>query len=716
MLKEILAETRNRILEARDTVSLERARLVTEAYQIYAGQPVPLLRAYALDHVLSRMRLDLETNPILAGNTSERPRAWLLFPEYGLQIPEQAAIENPGLAGLLDGDAIPAALRIFWQDRNAGGESGWGHFTVDYARVLANGLSGLGDLAELDSKTAEPERRMYRQAMRLACQAVVKWAERYAQAAWQRAVEDPYSGQAPLYRRIASACRQVPAKPARNLFEALQSMALVHLALHIEGQGYSVSPGRLDQLLLPYYRGEENALEWIAAFWLVLANNTVFGSHSKTQAITIGGVDSDGRDASNPLTRLILDACELACVPDPPLFLRWHAGMADEIKKKAARLLAQGFSMPMLVGDEQTVEGLLDAGLQPEDAHSYSIIGCNELGIAGKLIWASAPCPEIHVLRECVIEFGHQNQRVSMDLLLERFAEMLERVLRDNVRDWLNRCERMAAVVPSPLASALMSGGLERGQDYLLEMPYRPLNLRVIGFTNVVNSLAALDQVIFRDERFDLANVASALENNFSGDPRLRLSLLNAPKWGNDNDRADRWALAWQAKRDEIRMKLEGEFGFPLMFGLVVRSLHHLEGSRTGATPDGRLAGEPLADSIGGVEGSATRGPTALLASVCKLQPARHWRGGYNMNLTLPRAIWEDALLNNVLVSMVDGFFSGGGQELQIASLSAERLHDAQIHPERHSDLMVRVAGFNARFIDLSRLEQDEVIRRAEQV
>lgn len=710
-LRSLVKTMRADIFAVSDSICLERAWLVTDAYRQYADQPVPIKRALAFSHILARMSLDLHSNPVFAGNTSSRVRAWMLLPEYGFGVPGQAVVENPHLSGFLDGEAIPTELREYWRERSFGGDSGWGHLSVDNERLLQSGLNGI--LAEIEGYGCEGEspQVIYRRAMGIALGGVIAWAERYATAAEVAAQEEPDPFIANLLRRVGRACHQVPGGPPRDLFEALQSLLLVHLALHIEGHGYSVSIGLLDQLLAPYPKDPE-AVELIAAWMLKISANSVFGSHSKTQPLTIGGRDKARSDRCNAMTMKILEACELARIPDPTLFLRWHEGMDGAVKARAVEMLGSGLSFPLLVGDEQTTRGLVQVGISPEDAADYVVIGCNELGIPGRLIWLSVLSPEIQVLRRVLMA---SNTDILQEAFLDDLEKEYESEIDGRVADFLNFSQRAMKAVPTPFTSALMRGCIREGVDHFFAgVPYTPLNLRSCGFTNVVNSLAAIDVVVYERKLTSLPELASALEHDFVGMEHLRTRLLYAPKWGNDDEQADRWARIWLERRDRARRRVEARHSVRLMFELVVRSLHHLEGKEIGATPDGRLAGEPLADSVGAQLGTARNGVTALLTSVWKMNPSEYWTGGYNFNLTLPLARWKDQPDQEALRSMVDVFFAGGGQELQINSLDPAVLREARDHPALYPDLIVRIAGFNARYIDLSSLEQNELIQRAE--
>ena len=263
---------------------------------------------------------------------------------------------------------------------------------MDYARVVNEGLAAILDECENAQNPGTAEEQQYRKAMAITLHAVIDWAHRYAVAADEAAQK---SGDALLrmcHRRVADACRRVPAQPARTLFEALQAIVLVHLAIYIEGQGLSVSVGLLDRILAPFIDDAfdpEYATEFLSAFILKINANALFGSGSKTQPITIGGLDALGNDQCNALTLCILDAVDRVRVGDPHLFLRWHQKMDPRVKARAIEMLSAGVSMPLLIHDIPTVQGFIEGGISKGDAWEYCVIGCNELGIPGKL-WESA--------------------------------------------------------------------------------------------------------------------------------------------------------------------------------------------------------------------------------------------------------------------------------------------------------------------------------------
>lgn len=717
-MKSHIQRIRNELLSTPDTVCLERARLVTEAFREHAGDPLPLKRANAFAHVLRNMTLDVTSNPFFAGNTSSHPRAWMLVPEHGLRFGDrnQMVVENPDLTNFL-ADKIPEDLRTFWDGRSVGGSCAVGHLAVDCGRVVRDGLQTIIDETEACCNGGDPEGDVFRQAMATSLRAVCDWAVRYAAAAGEAAERagDPVIRAAHL--RVADACLHVPARPARDVFEGLQAIVLIHLALHLEGHGVSVSVGLPDRALAHLIDDgvdQERTADLVSAFMLKLTANSVFGRVSKTQAITVGGLNHLGEDQCNLLTRCFLEAADCVRVGDPHVFLRWHERISDDVKTQASALLAAGLSMPLLVHDEPTAQGFLNAGCIPEDAWDYCVIGCNELGIPGRSMESSTSrhgmIQHLAILNETLLEHPDPESIGTMEELLACVEARTRRRLRLARERGENHRHAIAERAPMPFTSALMNGCIACGKDFNVGMPYLFPGLYERGLTNAANALAAIEQLVFKDGCLTLPGLLASMRSDFE-DPAIREQLLSAPKWGNDDDRADVWAQALVSMRDRVLDDIDQEFSHPAHFVChVVRSLHHTDGWGIAASPDGRLAGTPVCDSIGAQTGSAANGPTATLRSVLKLDAARFYRGGYNLNVALPGARTTPQTVR----VLIDGFFGEGGQELQINCFDAATLREAGENPDKHGDLVVRFAGLSSRFVDLSPAEQEEVIARAD--
>jgi pyruvate-formate lyase len=726
-IRERVRQIRDTLLATQDTICLDRARLVTEAHRRFRDEAPPLRRAKSFAYILQHMTLDVDSNPFFAGNTSTAPRAWMLAPEYGFNEPPQIIHENPHLAGLLDG-AIPQDLRDYWTDpargHGFGGNAAIGHLAVDLDRVVHTGLDALIAEATTLAEEGTSAQRTYREAMVITLRAVIAWAARYAEAAAAAAARatDPIVRAA--HQRVAAACRRVPARPAGDLFEGLQAIVLIHLALHIEGHGLSVSIGLPDRVLAPFVADADDlakTTDLLGAFLLKISANSIFGRGSKTQAITVGGMDHRGVDWCNVLTQAFLEAANLVRVGDPHIFLRWHSDSDPRVKRRALQMLASGLSMPLLVNDEPTVRGFVEAGVALGDAWDYCVIGCNELGIPGRAAESatatSGTIQYLGLLNEVLLSHPDPDRITSMDALLVLLEErMATHALATRERGQAAR-RRLAAEMPMPFTSALMRHGIKRGLDFMVGMDYHPPSAYERGLTNGVNALAAIARVVFEDRATTLSELVAAMRANYEGAEALRSRLLAAPKWGNDDVRADRYAPTLLAMRERVLDSVDARLrSAPHMVCHVVRSLHYFDGKQIAASPDGRLAWTPVADSVGAETGTATAGPTGILNSVTKLDPAHHYRGGTNLNLTLPAGEWQSPEMQDNLISLVETYFARGGQELQIAALDADVLREARAHPERHGDLLVRIAGFNTRFVDLAPVEQAELIRRAEMV
>jgi formate C-acetyltransferase len=588
---------------------------------------------------------------------------------------------------------------------------------VDLNRVVHEGLQSLIAEAQPNRDEHDSERQMYRQAMAIALQAVVDWAQRYADAAQAAAACEQNAVIREAHLCVARACRRVPAHPARDLFEGLQAIALVHLAIAIEGHGMSVSIGSPDRVLAPFIDADfdpEHATHLIAAFMLKITANSVFGRGSKTQAITVGGADAAGKDCSNALTRCFLQACDLARIGDPHLFVRWHPALDPQVVNLATDMIARGISMPLLINDVPTAQGFVDAGISPHDAWEYCVIGCNELGIPGRLAESATPSSGsiqyLALLNQVLLEDPHLSEIKDMTDLLGRVEKRLAHHAF-HARQQRNQKKRQGATrAPTPFTSALMQGCIARGQDMRIGMTYQLPGLYERGLTNAANALAAIDRLVFRDKTLTLTALREALQNNLA-DSILLQQLYGAPKWGNDDPEADRWALILIEMRERVLDDIDHQFGHPAHTVChVVRSLHRVDGQRIAASPDGRLAWTPVAASIGAETGTASCGPTAILSSVLKIDAARYYRGGYNLNLMLPARSTTPGTVRG----LVETFFGQGGQELQINCLDTKTLRAAQQKPDQYDDLLVRVAGFSARFIDLSLAEQNEIIARTQ--
>jgi pyruvate-formate lyase len=713
-MKDLTKAVRTTLFEAEDSVCLQRARLLTEVYTVHENDPPPIRQARYFAHILAGMDLDLSSNPIFAGNTSSRPRAMMLNPEYGFSVDKQTELENPGLASVME-EGVPDDLREFWADRSLGkgSSASIGHLAVDLHTVVHEGLESVIQAARHAGTDGGDAQSNYRAGMVIALQAVCDWSLRYSKKAALMAENEGDALRRDLYLRISDACRNVPGKPARNLFEGLQAIALVHLATAIEGQGVSVSIGLPDRVLAPFIDSAvaaEEVVDLISGFLLKIAANSFQGRGSKTQAITVGGADSAGIDQCNALTLAFLDACAAVRVGDPHLFLRWHPGIDPTVEQRASELLSEGLSMPLLISDTATAGGLINAGIHPEHAWEYCVIGCNELGIPGRLSESAYPAGgSIQYLSALNDTIGDPDCPASMEGVLQGMSTRMAEALESDRESGRVQKQLLATRLPTPFTSALMHGCVATGTDLLLGMEYHCAGVYERGFTNAVNGLAAINELCFEKSSMTLSELSTHIDEDFADIAALQ-SIVACPKWGTGDDSTDALAERLLRAREAALGVVYGPDSpvLPVVCH-VVRSLHHLGGAALGATPDGRRRGAPLADSIGAETGTASGGLSGILRSVARIKSNAYYRGGYNLNITVS----PETATADILASLVRGFFTQGGQELQINCLSADVLNQAMAHPTAYGDLIVRIAGFSARFIDLPEMEQLELVERA---
>jgi formate C-acetyltransferase len=381
--------------------------------------------------------------------------------------------------------------------------------------------------------------------------------------------------------------------------------------------------------------------------------------------------------------------------------------------------------MPVFLNDEATPHGFMNLGIPAEAAHDYTHVGCGELGIRGKLQDSALGGSTGHV--HALMQTLHA-ARTSGRTLGEQFPEF-DDLLSGLAATMRSNAERSAAVARAvghvheqfgqiPFTSALMHGCIERARDLTVRAEYNFPSMNLGGgFSNFVNSVAAIRQVVYEDSACDLDTLFEVLRSNFESYEDLRAALRRAPKFGNDDPRAD----------DLI----------PVLEGIHARAIAGLAGPRNGgrfiasgidggghinagrdlmATPDGRLAGQPLAPGMAAAQGTDRNGLTALLNTVQKLDGSGHWHGGYTLNIRILPDAFRTPDSRAKLIAALKTYFMGGGLNLHLNCVSAEVLRNAQEHPEEYRDLVVRVSGYSDYFTRLSAEFQAEIISRTEQV
>jgi len=626
-----------------------------------------------------------------------------------------------------------------------------GHFVPGYRRVLELGFAGIaemavGELARL--ATGDPDRALKEDFLRsasIAAKAVCAYSERYASLALEMAAGATGERAAEL-GEMAGRCRRVPALPPRGFIEALQSIWMAQVVFSISyGMAGVLSPGRVDQYLYPFYASDlekglitrERALEAIEEYMIKLGTCLIMlievgkGTASEmgvgSNTLTVGGLEGGGEDATNELSYLFIEAHGNLRAMADNLSVRISSRSPEGFLEKACESyrLTSGLA---LFNDDLIVGELREDGFSLEDARDYSIVGCVEPTSTGNCFACTAGNDiSLAGVLEMALNGGRMlfsGGRVgartpdaagfeSFEELRRAFAEQLSWNVDKLVRavELLDRA--CMEEFPSPLLSSALEGCLESGMDMTrggAVYDYGSITARGLG--TVANSLAAVRWAVFETGLIGMRELMKLLRNNFRKGESIRREILSrAPKYGNDDDAADELA-EWVAKvfADEVRKHAcaRGRFYRP---GIFSYGVHVLDGLYLGATPDGRLAGDPVSNGISPVNGTERSGPTAVLHSASRAASAP-LSDGTALNMRLSPQLIDSRENMEKLASLVKGYFAIGGRHVQFNVVDTETLLDAQAHPERYPDLVVRVSGYCAYFTDLGRPVQDDIIAR----
>jgi formate C-acetyltransferase len=733
----------------------ERARIVTRSYQDTEGQHPALRRAKAVRAVFAEMPIFIRPGELVVGQRASILAGRAVYPEYQLggltqetAPPEVWDYWHGRTLGDLARRAHPERLRLAEREMAAGfvtgTASGFGHVIVDYEKALRRGFrSIIAEAQELLSDTPQDdeEGRAFLQGVVIAAEGIIRWAERYAELAEiQASIEsDPQRRQE--LEHIARTCRRVPAEPARDFAEALQGFWFVHLAMHIEQFGWSISAGRFDQYIYPYYRQDieagtlsrQDAWELLLNLWVKFMENV--GTKLKTtlfQNLTLGGQDAGGRDQSNELSALCLDATVALRVTQPALSVRWHPNISPGFWHRVHQAIAQGLGLPALFNDQIILPALIAHGVSPEDALDYGVVGCVEASIPGKEQGVTAGG---HLNLSKALELALNDGRSTMtgaqiglptgdpetfasfDDLWAAYVTQIEYLSGLNILATHIAGEGQKRGGHCPLMSSLLDDCMANRRDLVFGgTRYNLPGISIYGPTNVYDGLTAIRKWVFEEQQLTMGELHQALLDDFEGHEPLRQMLARgAPRFGNGIEEVDALANQVNAVHADFCWKQVDSRNGRYTCGVWPVNGHVHSGHWTGATPDGRRAGMPLVDGVGACQGADRSGPTALLQSVARLNNIDHWPAGNTCNVKFSASSVRSDEGVAQLRGLTTTFMELGGQELQINVVDAVTLRAAQENPAAYADLIVRVAGYSAYFTELSRDVQDEVISRTEQ-
>jgi pyruvate formate-lyase/glycerol dehydratase family glycyl radical enzyme len=789
-----IAGMREKVRSTRPSICTERANFYTEAYKKHYDQPVIIRRAYALAETLRNMTIFIEEGELIVGNQSSRHCAAPIFPEYAVEwLPDEMddLDKRPGDAFFITEEHKKELVEIasWWKGKvlydrgrnlmtqelrdlqdtaliKATGNltSGDAHIAVDLFRILSVGLEGyLLSIEEnrhkvLQSEKDAKQKDLFYTALKISMEAFIAFIRRYQELAAGLIGHEPSEDRRKELERISKNCGHISTEPPENFWQALQLTFFVQLVLQIESNGHSVSLGRMDQYLYSFYRNDiargilsrRFASELLENTWIKLLtiNKIRPWSHTQFSAggplyqnVTIGGQHTDGTDAVNDLSFLILESVGKMKLPQPNLSVRFHRNISDEFMMACIHVIEEGFGMPAFNNDEIVIPGLLRLGVEHDDAYNYSAIGCIEIAVPGKWGYRCTGMSFLNLMRVFLASLYDGLDRYSGKTFHKGTGNFVDFESFDDIRGaWqeqiryyaLKTTEIDAAVdtaleelVPDILCSAFVDDCIGRGKTIKEGgSKYDFVSGLQVGIANLGNSLAVIKKLVFEEGRISKRELIEAIESNFDGSDgeKIRQLCLNfAPKYGNDDDYVD---LLLRDAYSEFIRELDkyhttrfnrGPIGCRYYAGTSSISANVPNGAVVAATPDGRKAWMPLAEGSSPSSGTDILGPTAVFKSVSKL-PTEKIMGGVLLNQKLsPTAIGTDSGRKK-LIAMLRTFFADlKGWHVQYNIVSREILLAAKREPERYRDLIVRVAGYCAFFTTLSPETQDDIIARTEQ-
>jgi len=589
------------------------------------------------------------------------------------------------------------------------------HLDLNYGKAVRLGLGAIREeIGSLRAAAGDPQQRLFYDAAAIAADAAIRFILRYA-GTLESAAATAAPDRAAELTEMARICRRIATAPPETFRQALQLVWMLHTIGNLD-DGSALSFARFDQYMYPFYRRDLDsgrltrslAKTLIGCLWL-----KVNEPHMRTvQSICLAGTTPDGEPAANDLTRLCLEVCRELRVPYPNTAVRVRRDTPDEVWDEVVATICQGCGQPMLLNDEVWIPNLVSRGYDVKDARDYYNMGCVEIMIQGRMaLFGAGGGVSLPELLERLLHDGAFDDCADFDSLLETYLAAVA----------AKACEAAshdAAPLPpgacDPFASLLIDGCLERGRD-LYHGGARLPAVHAIGATGLgtaVDSLSAIRTFVFEQKRLTLPELREMLERNFAGDEHWRRLLLHqTPCFGNDIDDVDEIARRICDTFCEAVHAQRSNDGGPYVTMFFSYTSHVAAGEVIGATPNGRRAGQPISNGVGPSQGADRGGPTRLLNSITKLDPAGP-TGAFALNMKFSPVLLNEPEGAAALKGLLKAYFASGGVQVQINVVDRETLLAALDCPEEHQDLIVRVGGFCEYFVRLDRQLQEEVVQR----
>ena len=807
-----------------------RAILITESYRQTENEPMVIRRAKAFAHILENIPIVIRDLELIVGSTTIAPRGCQTYPEFSYEWLEAEfdTVETRSADPFYISEKTKQELKeanAYWKGKTTSElatsymepetllamehniftpgnyfYNGVGHVTVKYGEVLAIGFSGIKAKAqaELDKLCLADgdyqKKSRFLEAVMISCDAAIEYARRYARLALKEAEEctDPVRKRELL--QIAQNCANVPEKGATGFYEACQSFWFVQQLLQIESSGHSISPGRFDQYMYPYYQKDmesgkitrEFAQELMDCIWVKLndlnkcrdaASAEGFAGYSLFQNLIAGGQNEEGIDVTNDLSFMSIQASMHVFLPQPSLSVRVWNGTPHEFLIRAAELTRTGIGLPAYYNDEVIIPSLMSRGLTLQDARDYNIIGCVEPQKSGKTEgWHDAAffnmCRPLELVfsngMDKGVRIGPATGNVEDMTTFEQFYDAYKKQMDYAIQLLVNADNAIdmahAERCPLPFLSSMVDDCMKVGKTVQEGgAVYNFTGPQGFGVANMADSLYSVKTLVYDEKKLTMGELKEALATNYgkglgaedvaamtakianelkeagktigekevaailntvvaaseapevkaNGERILKL-IEEVPKFGNDIPEVDAFARDVAYTYTEPLQNYKNPRGGSFQAGLYPVSANVPLGAQTGATPDGRLAYQPVADGVSPSAGKDVNGPTAAANSVSRLDHYIASNGTLFNQKFHPSALSGRNGLEN-FVGLIRSYFDQKGSHMQFNVVSRETLLDAQKHPEQYKHLVVRVAGYSALFTTLSKSLQDDIIRRTEQ-
>lgn len=784
---------REQVLEEKPYIDAQRALLATESYKENKNQPAVIKRALMLKNILEKMSIYIEDETLIVGNQASSNKDAPIFPEYTMEfvmneldlfekrdgdvfyITEKTKEDLRSIAPFWEnnnlrakgGALLPEEVSVFMETGFFGMEgklnSGDAHLAADYERLLKTGLKGYEERTrklkdQLDLCVPENiDKYQFYKSVLIVIDAVKTFAKRFSDLAKEKAKNAEGKRKEELLE-ISRICLKVPYEPAETFKEALQSTWFIQLILQIESNGHSLSYGRFDQYMYPYYKHdidnklitEDEALELLTNLWIKTLTINKVRSQSHTfssagspmyQNVTIGGQTTDKKDAVNELSYLILKSVAQTRLPQPNLTVRYHKNLDKKFMDECIEVMKLGTGMPAFNNDEVIIPSFIEKGVKEEDAYNYSAIGCVETAVPGKWGYRCTGMSYMNFPRILLIAMNNGIDLTSGKRFVEECGYFKDMTSFEQLKDaWdkvVRKLTRMSVIVensidlalerdvPDVLCSALTEDCIGRGKTIKEGgAVYDFISGLQVGIANMADSLAAIKKLVFEEKKITPEQLWNAIIDDFTSEEsqKIQQMLINeSPKYGNDDDYVDNLVVeAYDSYIDEMKKYPNTRYGRGPIGGIRYAGTSSIsanvgQGYGTMATPDGRKARTPLAEGCSPAHSMDKNGPTAVFKTVSKL-PTHEITGGVLLNQKVTPQMLSTEENKMKLEMMIRTFFNRlEGYHVQYNVVSRDTLIDAQLHPEKHRDLIVRVAGYSAFFNVLSKATQDDIIERTEQ-